>query len=63
MKLVPFTLTNDTKISINPEHVVTVRATSEKQITTVFLVTGGQLNVDGTYEEVTAKLNADDPRA
>ena len=55
MKLAQFNCPSG-KISINPQHVVTVRPADEKNKVIVFLVTGGQINVDGTIEEVTDKL-------
>jgi uncharacterized protein YlzI (FlbEa/FlbD family) len=58
MNLVPFTCGSG-RISINPQHVVTVRAADPKDKTTIFLVTGGQIIVDGTPEEVARKLAGD----
>ena len=56
MKLAQF-ICGSGKISVNPQHVVTVRpSTEEKHKSTIFLVTGGQINVDGTVDEVTSKL-------
>jgi hypothetical protein len=55
MRLVQFNC-GGFKISINPQHVVTVRpSTTDKGKTNIFLVSG-QIAVDGTVDEVTEKL-------
>ena len=60
MKLAQFVSSSGTQISINPQHVVTVRPSGEgDNKSTVFLVTGGQITVEGNVDEVTTKLAGD----
>ena len=56
MKLAQFT-SGSNRISVNPDHVVTVRPSDAKDKSVIFLATGGQITVDGTVEEVTGKLD------
>ena len=59
MKLAQFT-SGSGKISVNPEHVVTVRPSPDaKHKAVIFLTSGGQITVEGTVDEVTDKLALD----